>query len=313
VTLQRVVPLESPSAIVLSNDSKLLIVGNGDYVEFLDTARMNSGQGDPRLGRIYGGERATEAYVQVTADDRFLLVSDHGRETVTVYKLDQARSANFNGDFKLGTIPVGRAPLVSIFSPDQRFLYIVSEFASSKSTWPRACGQNPEGVVDVVDVERARTQPETAVLASVKAGCVPVRLALSPNGDRAYVTARSDNRMLVFDTAKMRTDVERARIAAVPVGSTPVGLAVINNGSRIVVTASRGDSPSETQDLTVIDAARVASGAASVLGTIPAGNSPRETSPTSDGRTLILNNFNSDTLQLIDLTRLPMKAAGSSQ
>ncbi|MGH9593538.1 MAG: YncE family protein, partial [Bryobacteraceae bacterium] len=167
----------------------------------------------------------------------------------------------------------------------------------------------PEGAVVVVDVARAKSDPANSVLAKVPAGCSAVRLAISPDGGRAYVTARNSNALVVFDAAKLVSDPEHARIATVPVGTSPVGVAVVDGGGKIIVTNSNrfSNSPTDNQYLTVIDAANVASGAAAVLGTIPAGGFPRELHATSDGRTLLLTNFTTGTLQVIDIARLPLQ------
>jgi DNA-binding beta-propeller fold protein YncE len=313
VTALRVVPLENPSSIVLTNDDKILIVANNDYVEFLDAARLISGQGDPKLGRVTGGVKSTEAFVNVTADDKFLFVSDHGYESVSVYNLEAGRAAGFGGDFKVGTMPVGRASLSTIFSPDGKTGYHISEVAPSSVKWTATCGQNPEGVLVVFDAEKARKDPATAVIANVPAGCVAVRLALSPKGDRAYVTARGGNQLLVFDTAKLRSDGHNARIATIPVPPAPIGLAVVDGGSKVIVTSSQGVTrdPKGKQSLTVIDTAKVASGAGAIIGTIPGGGSPRELRVTADGKTAILTNATSDNLVLIDLIHLPLQPSGN--
>ena len=315
LTLARVIPLGSSVELVLTHDAKMLIVANDDYVDFLDVDRLKSGQGDAKLGRIYGGPGANETNVNVTADDRFLFVSDHAipKETATVYRLDDARKAGFKGDFKVGSIHVGREVLAIVFSQDQRHVYIVAEQAGSDSTWSAACPQNLpnkkaiEGIVNVIDVERAKTDPGNSILSRVKAGCVATRLTLSPQGDRAYVTARADDALVVLDTTRFITDPEHARIATVPVGKSPTGSTLMDGGAKVIV--SNIGTPEEQQSLTVIDAAKVTSGAAAVLGTIPVGSGPRDATLMKDGRTLFVPNFNSSTLQLVDLPRVRMNPA----
>lgn len=66
-------------------------------------------------------------------------------------------------------------------------------------------------------------------------------------------------------------------------------------------------SADDRQSLTIIDAGRVKEGAAAVVGSIPAGGFPREMRVTGDGRTLLLTNFRSRTLQIVDLARLPSR------
>lgn len=150
------------------------------------------------------------------------------------------------------------------------------------------------------------------MVSTAPAGCSPVRLVTSPKGDVAYVSARASNALLAFDTKKLVDDPANARIGTVPAGIAPVGVEVVDGGKRVVVTSSNrfGGGASDPQRLTVIDTARIASGAAAVLGTIPAGAFPRELRTTADGRTLLLTNFASQSVQMIDVARLPLHATG---
>src|SRR6185437_3960087 len=100
--------------------------------------------------------------------------------------------------------------------------------------------------------------------------CSPVRLVLSPDGDRAYVTTRGSNELRVYDVESLIAHSGHARVARVPVGTAPVGIAVVNNGRRLVLTNSNRFG-TESGFLTVVDASRVAEGSAAVIGSIPAG------------------------------------------
>jgi len=124
-----------------------------------------------------------------------------------------------------------------------------------------------------------------------------------------YATARNSNALLVFDAAKLRSDAARALVGRVPVGTAPVGVAVVDSGRTIVVTNSNrfAGSAEDRQTLTVIDAAKVSDGERAVIGSIPAGAFPREMRVTSDGATLIVTNFASKQIELIDLARLPVE------
>jgi DNA-binding beta-propeller fold protein YncE len=245
-----------------------------------------------------------------------LLVSDEHAERITVIDLAKARLAGFAGIAAVGAIPTGRAPIALVFSTDERYLFTTAEVADRSWGWPGVCKpegaaqQNggplwPEGAIVVVDFARAKTDPANSLLAKVAAGCSPVRLALSPLGDRAYVTARNSNALLVFDTAKLLSGGDGARIASVPVGSSPVGVIVAENGARIIATNSNrfAGNENDRQTLTVIDPGKISAGAGAVIGSIPAGAFPRELHATQDGRTLLLTNFNSNTLEVIDLSR----------
>jgi DNA-binding beta-propeller fold protein YncE len=322
LSLEHVAPIGAgATGMVLTHDGKTLIAAQGDTATFLDVARLISGHGDPVLGKISEGRGAGAIYVNVTSDDRFLFVSDESKSTITVIDMEKARRSNYSDGAIIGKIPVGLLPIALTFSPDERFLYTTSELATVNWNWPAACKQEagrsealelPEGAIIVVDVARAKTDPANSVVGKIPAGCGAVRLITSPNGERAYVTARNANALLTFDTAKLISDPEHARIGTVPVGTAPVGVAVVNDGTRIIVTNSNrfGGNPNDKQNLSVIDVAKIDSGAAAVIGTIPAGAFPRELRLTPDGRTLLLTNFASNSLEIIDLARLTLQSSG---
>jgi DNA-binding beta-propeller fold protein YncE len=312
-----------PTGSVLTHDDKLLIVADGDYVVFMDTARMISGRGDPMLGYLSDGDSSGSVYVNVTADDRFLFVSDENAQTITVINLQKARAEGFKPSAIVGKIPVGYAPIALTFSPDGRWLYTTSQIAPESYHWPVECKPEgadpatakpryPKGAIIVVDVARAETDPANSIVARVPAGCSPVRLAIAPDGARVYVTARNSNALLAFDTTKMQGEPSAALVGTVPVGTSPVGVAVVNGGRQIIVTNSNRFASNQTarQTLTVIDAAQVAAGQAAILGQIKAGSFPRQIGQSPDGRTLFVSNYNSSELEVIDLTRLPIERAG---
>ena len=317
-TLEKVFLVEGePTGMVMTHDDKLLIVADGDYVVLLDVGRMIARSDDPIVGYISDGDFPGSVYVNVTGDDKFLFVSDEGIQTITVINLQKARQEGFKESAIVGKIPVGIAPIALTFSPDGRWLYTTSEIAPKSFGWTVDCKpegedpakttpQNPQGAVVVVDVARAETDPANAVVSRVPAGCSPVRLAITPSGDRVFVTARNSNALLAFDTEKLRTDTAHALIGTVPVGTAPVGVAVINDGKQVVVANSNRFSADRTarQALTVIDATKVTAGQSAVMGNLPAGSFPREFGRSPNGRIIFVANYNSNEIQLIDLDRL---------
>jgi DNA-binding beta-propeller fold protein YncE len=324
--------------MVLTHDGKVLIGAVDDRIVFLDTAHMISGEGDAVLGYLrepeYHGELGDmkvttpgAVYVNVTSDDHWLFVSDEWAQRITVIDLQKAQSSGFKEVSVAGAIPTGGLPIAVTLSPDGRYLYTTAESADKKWGWPIECkpeGQDPnkskaefpQGAVVVIDVERAKREPANSVVAKVPSGCSAVRLAISPKGERAYVTARNADALLAFDTDKLARDPEHALIGKVPVGRSPVGVAVTDGGRKVVVANSNrfAADKNEKQNLTVIDTTRIASGAAAVIGVIPAGGFPRELRVTADGQTLLVTNFTSKTLELVDLARMPVQPrSGSGQ
>jgi len=317
--LERVISIDgNPTGMVLTHDGQVLIVADGPRIAFIDVDRLTRARGDAVLGYLDEPGRLGRIYANVTRDDKTLFVADENAQTISVIDLAKVRASRFRASEMVGKIPTGTAPIALTFSPDEKTLYTTSQAAPKALNWAIECKRegaaadttpaNPQGAILVIDVARAQTDPSHSVIGAVPAGCSPVRLVLSPSGDRAYVTARNSNALLVFDRAKLTSDPPHARIGSVAVGTAPVGVAVVDSGRKVVVTNSNrfAGSSNDRQTLTVIDATKIGSGENAILGSIPAGAFPREMRVTFDGTTLIVTNFASSSIETIDLTRLPL-------
>ncbi len=301
--------------LVLTHDRKALVATSGNGVVVMDVERLlGKGKDDPVIASIEEGGRAGSIYTNVTSDDKLLFVSNESSASITVIDMAKARSAKTAAQAIIGKIPTGNAPIGLAFSPDGRWLYTTSQHALPAWGWPQVCepefsvpgrtlNKGPEGAVIVVDVARAATDPAQAVAARVPAGCVPVRLALSPIGDRAYITARKSNAVLVFDTES------RKIIATVPVGTAPVPVAVVDGGKKVIAGNSNrfGTDGDPRQTLTVLDAGKISQGAAAVIGTITCGVFPRDLVTSPDGKTLFVANYMSNSLQVMNIANLPIE------
>jgi hypothetical protein len=134
-----------------------------------------------------------------------------------------------------------------------------------------------QGTLTVVSLPRAETDPAKAVVATVAAGCSPVRVITSADGREVWVTARESDDLLCFSAARLLDDPARALVAIVRVGAAPVGLMLVRNGSLIVVADSdRFLRPGAKADLSVVSVVAAVAGKPAVLGRIPAGQFPRE-------------------------------------
>ena len=322
VTVERTMPIQgNPTGMVLTHDGRTLIVADGPRLAFVDVDKLVKTRRDAVLGYLdepAPNGRLGRIYANVTHDDKTLFVADENAQTISVVDLEKIRSSHFHASSIVGKIPTGMLPIALAFSPDEKLLYTTSQWAPAPLNWPAECKRegattdttsvNPQGAILIVDVERARTDPAHSLIGAVPAGCSAVRLVLSPSGDRAYVTARNSNALLVFDTSKLRSDPGHARIASIPVGTAPVGVAVVDSGRKVIVTNSNrfAGSSNDHQTLTVVDATKVESGAGAIVGSLPAGAFPREMRVTSDGTTLIVTNFASNSVEIVDLARLPL-------
>ena len=321
LTLERVVPVPGgATGMALTHDDKTLIVAADRRVAFIDARAFIAGRRNPVLGYLDEPGVMGRVYANVSRDDAYAFIADERSQTISVIDLAKARTTQFKPSAVIGKIPTGASPIALTFSTDGALMFATSQRAPEALHWPIACRREngpptdttpvfPQGAIHVIDVTKTKTDAANAVIHSVPAGCNPVRLVLSPNGDRAYVSARNSNALLVFDTRKLRDDPTNALLGRVPLGTGPVGVAVIDSGRKIVVTNSNrfaGDS-TDRQTLNVVDASKISAGAEAVVGVIPAGAFPREMRVTSDGRVLLLTNFGSRSVQMVDLTRLPIQ------
>jgi DNA-binding beta-propeller fold protein YncE len=285
------------TGMALSPDGRSLVAANGGGVTLFDTAKLIAGADKAAMGYLNDRTGARSVYAAFSPDQHLLFISDEGSATITVY--DFVGIFTGKGIKPIGEIRTGDAPVGLAFSPDGKFLYSTSQVASASGGCSENGGRSHgPGALMVIDVAKAAIAPSESVLARVTAGCSPVRVALSSDGARAYVTARGQNMLLAFDTARLLTDPDHALVAQVPVGTAPVGVAAANG--KVFVTNSNRFKGGDAQSVSVLDAANLASAQAD----IPAGAFPRELKLTDDGKTLLVTNYASGTLELVDMARL---------
>jgi YVTN family beta-propeller protein len=319
-TLSRVVPnKEGLIGLALTHDGKMLLGTESNGLTAFDVERLESGARRPMIGG-FKDEGAESIVVAITADDRFAFVSNERTATVSVFDLAQGRRRGFHPNL-LGKIPVGEAPVGLALSPDGSRLYSTSEVAPDSYHWPKEFpsegdphGQidTPAGVLAVIDVAVATKDPVHAVFQRTKAGSSPVRVIVSPDGARVYVTARGSNAVEVFDSAKLESVPDQSLASQVNVGSSPVGIALSVDGHFLFVANSdRFAKAGQPQSVSVIDTTKLDTG---VSLTIPAGEFPREIRMSTDGRTLVLTNFSSKTVEVVDISSMnPSRMVTPSQ
>lgn len=307
----------SPWGMALTHDGKLLVVSDDDRMAFVDVPELISGAQHPTVHYVYEAPLAGRTYANVSKDDHYAFFSDETEGTITVFDLAKARRSGYGVRDIVGKIPAGISPVSLVFSADGRYLYATIEGAPRSWNWPATCRawsprvkrRHAQGAILVIDLKRAESDPARSVVGTVPAGCSPVRLVTSPSGDTAYVTARRDNAVLAFRTKDLLGDTARALIARVPVGTAPVGVAVIEGGKKVVATISNrfATGPAQPQSLVVIDVDKMGAGARAITDTIPAGGFPRELRLMPDGHTLLVTNYATNTLEVVDLARVLKK------
>ena len=231
----KVAAIPVPGAVLgetMTRDGRYLLAASQSGAVVISVARAEQGRPDAVLGMLtdpVSGSGAIE--VAVSPNGEYAFVTQEGSQQAAVFNLHRALTQGFaNSDF-VGVIPLGLSPVGLAVSPDGRWLYATSEVALRSQ-------RSNQGTLTLINLSRAETHPATSVVATVAAGCNPVRVITSADGSVAWVTARGSDRLLGFSAARLRTDPAHSMIASVEVGEAPVGLALVDGGSKIVVADS---------------------------------------------------------------------------
>jgi DNA-binding beta-propeller fold protein YncE len=304
--VRRVKTGQQPVGEALTPDGRyLLAADNADGAAVISVGGAESGAAGALVGTLGDGSPAGAIEVAVSPGGRFAFVSLEASGSIAVYNLGRALADGFHGSDLVGMIPTGIAPVGMAVSPDGRWLYATSEVEASATGPVRGTVGGP-GMLSVIDLHRAETDPAGSVVSTVVAGCSPVRVITSANGGVVWVTARGSDCLLGFSAARLRTDPARSLVASVPVGEAPVGLTLVGGGNQVVVTDSnRFGGSGAASSLAVVDVAAALAGRPALVGYLRAGGFPREMALEPDGRTLLVGNFTSQQLEAVDVAELP--------
>jgi DNA-binding beta-propeller fold protein YncE len=295
-----------PLGETISPDGRYLLAADATGAVVLSVARAEQGASGAVLGTLATpasarGGGAIE--VAVSPDDRYAFVTLEDSQRAAVFNLAKALADGFGPADYVGSIPLELAPVGITVSPDGRWLYATSE----DRTLPRAGGAAAEGgTLSVISLRRAETDPAASVVATVNAGCDPVRVITSADGNDVWVTARASDDLLCFAAARLATDPVKALVAITRVGEAPVGLAAVRGGSLVVVADSnRFGRPGASADLDVVNVADALSGWPAIDGHIGSGLFPRDMTVSPTG-TLYVSNFSSGQLEAVHLASIPV-------
>jgi DNA-binding beta-propeller fold protein YncE len=278
--------------MALTHNGQLLLVAGYTATAVLSVRALEDGGRDPLTG-VLTVAGAGQFGVAVSADDRYVFVTDETTGGLSVFDLALALRHGFSAPgVAVGIVPLANGAVGVAMSPDGQQLYVTTLGAAG-----------PHGQLWAIDTARAEQGAgRAAVLAHAAAGCQPVRVAVSPDGSTAWVTALQSNALLAFSTAELLHDPSRALQAVVGVGSEPVGLILVDGGRvALVANSNRGlilgtgsDAP---QTVSVIDTAASLAHTPALIGTVPAGLFPRDLTFDPATGDVLLANFNSDTVE----------------
>ena len=306
-TLARTIPTGGdPAGVTITRDGRYLLAASGSGAVVISVARAEQGAAGAVLGTLTapgGGPLNRSAIeVAVSPDEQFAFVTLEYTDKAVVFNLGKALRAGFGPADYVGGIPLGQAAVGMAISPDSRWLYATSEVGQRTTAQPVSASR---GTLTVIDLRKAETAPASSVVATVTAGCQPVRVITSANGSQVWVTARASDDLLCFSAARLASDPAHALVAIVRVGEAPVGLAAVRGGSLIVVADSnRFGASGATASLDVVNVKAALAGGQAVVGHIPSGAFPREMALFPDG-TLLVSNFGSGQLEAVDVPAIP--------
>jgi hypothetical protein len=170
-----------------------------------------------------------------------------------LYVVDEGAQPDQTCTTRLGSGPCNNPTNIQPASAAGR----VSEKCKNEFGWTD--GNWPNGVLSIFDVRQAAMgKGQAALLITVAAGCSPVRVVESRDGEKIWVAARggdpndpASGQIYAFDVSKLLSNsestVNAAMIGVWPSGGTqPVGLALFNHEQYLAVANSNRYSRGET-------------------------------------------------------------------
>jgi DNA-binding beta-propeller fold protein YncE len=306
LTVVRTIPVAGfPAGVTITPDGRYLLAAVGSGAVVISVTRAERGTAGAVLGTLSApgrGARDDSAIeVAVSPNGQFAFVTLEYAGRAVVFNLGEALRTGFGAAGYVGSVPLGQAAVGMTVSPDGRWLYATSEVGRSQ----RGPAAGQPGTLIVIDLRRAETDPASSVVATVDAGCQPVRVITSADGSEVWVTARASDDLLCFSADRLVSDPAHALAAIVRVGEAPVGLAAVHGGSLIVVADSnRFGASGAVGDLDVVNVAAALSDGRAVAGHIPSGSFPREMAVLRDG-TLLVSDYASGQLEAVDVASIP--------
>jgi hypothetical protein len=252
-----------------------LLVAAGAALIALDIADLRRGAGVPirRLARGRGLIGVT-----ATRDGRAVFATDESRSELVAVRAG-----------RVTRVPLAKAPVGVALSADERHAFVASEFDAD---WRDA------GVLSVVHAQRALDgDAGDAVVATVPAGCHPVRVLHDAARDLVWVSARESHAVLAYDVAAPSAP----RLAAVVrVGRSPVDLALA--GRSLVVANSHRFGTGGS--LSVIDVVAALAGRAGSVTGLDVARFPRALALLPGAARLLVASHGSRSIEMLPIAAL---------
>ena len=297
LTPTQAAPIPAPGAqktVTITRDGKYVLaaVSNGAYVISAREAENGDAAGAV-LGQIAPSLADTSNEVYVSRNG-LVFITYQNTGNVAVFNLQRAIAGHYGQAGFVGMISLGRPsmPQAMAESPDGRWLYVT--------------GESQDGHLYLVDLAKAGTDPQGALVSSAAAGCAPARVIVSADGKYVWVTDRDSNALVAFSAAALANKAQHPLVAKVTVGQKPIGLSFVNGGSEIMVADANSGGPPGADNLVLVSTQLALHGKSGALsGFIPTGQQPRDLALEPDGKTLLSTDTKSGQLLAINVRSLP--------
>ena len=268
---------DSPAQMAVSPDRKSVYIANtgSDTVSVLNTA-------DNTIARTIALPRGSRPIgVALNANGRYLYTADGGSDRVSVIDTPTGRVR--------ASVRVGAQPLSVAVATDGKTVYAANSGSGDVSVinartnrvvraihtgrFPSGVAVTPDGASVYVTNELSGVAVIDADNGAVEAGLrepSPFSVAMSPNGDRAYVTSLGPGRVTAIDTATHRVS---STVSVGPPGTDP--FTVRATGDALYVTNQGANT------LSVIDPSTFRATATIATGSSPYGIAVVEPRPTN--------------------------------
>jgi DNA-binding beta-propeller fold protein YncE len=292
--------------LTISRNKRELWVALGPGAVVIDVEKATSGDENPIAGKLVTPTFSSAAQVVLSPKEDYAFISQEygnnatkSRGVVQVFMVDRSSGGFVSGTY-IGYTELQLAVVGMALSADGQSLFVTSE-----ATLASVIKSGDRGILSVLDVAKLKKSPSKALKRSVDAGCEPVRVAVSPDGRKVWVTARHSNRLVVFDSNNLiNNHTSNALVTTIQVGTSPVGLIFVNNGRHVITADSNRDNQGgATTGLTIVNVDAALTGTLR-FPRIPTGLFPRSFAVNSNGSKLLVSQYESNAVQELDISHL---------
>lgn len=291
----------------ITNDKKNIYVATGYGAVIFDTEKAMAGRNDSIAGVLshdgYAGRSSIE--LTITADDKIVFVSQEfgsnatfGRGAIEVYNVTRLDNGTVLSGWR-GFIALGFATIGQQFSADHTKLFVTSEMNNTATSL-----NETQGIISVLDVATLRTTPGKSLIKKVDAGCHPVRAQMTQNGQYLWVTQREANEVMAFDAAKLADNFTTdALVTTINTGTSPIGITALKNHI-LTADSNRFGYSNASTGVTVVNVPGAIANGRVNFPQIPTGPFPRALAVSPNGKTLLVSEFDGDSIRAVDVSSL---------